>query len=77
MPLRKEGPPQHRLHDLLLVATAQIHGHGLLTKRDAVFGPWTEIEVEVVSAFRPTDRPLRRQRSAAGFDRRSQRRSAA
>ena len=27
--------------DVLLVATAQVHGHCLLTKRDAVFGAWT------------------------------------
>jgi predicted nucleic acid-binding protein len=39
------GPARHRFHDALLVATAQIHGHGLLTKRDAVFGAWTGVEV--------------------------------
>jgi predicted nucleic acid-binding protein len=33
--------PRHRLHDALLVATAQVHGHGLLTRRDGVFGSWT------------------------------------
>jgi predicted nucleic acid-binding protein len=31
------GLPIHRFHDVLLVATAQVHGHCLLTKRDAVF----------------------------------------
>ena len=39
------GPPRHRFHDALLVATAQVHGHGLLTKRDAVFGAWANIAV--------------------------------
>ena len=39
------GPARHRFHDALLVATAQIHGHGLLTKREAIFGSWTGVEV--------------------------------
>jgi predicted nucleic acid-binding protein len=39
------GFARHRFHDALLAATAQIHGHGLLTKRDAVFGPWTGVKV--------------------------------
>jgi predicted nucleic acid-binding protein len=39
------GPARHRFHDALLAATAQIHGHNLLTKRDAVFGAWTGVEV--------------------------------
>ena len=34
------GLPIHRFHDVLLVATAQVRGHRLLTKRDAVFGAW-------------------------------------
>jgi predicted nucleic acid-binding protein len=34
---------RHRFHDAVLVATAQIHGHGLLTRRDATFGAWTKI----------------------------------
>ncbi len=38
---RRGGLPIHRFHDVLLVATAQVHGHCLLTKRDAVFGAWT------------------------------------
>jgi toxin FitB len=37
------GLPRYRFHDVVLVATAQVHGHGLLSKRDAVFGPWTRI----------------------------------
>jgi site-specific recombinase XerD len=28
----------------VLAATAQVHGHGLLTKRDPVFGAWTIIQ---------------------------------
>ena len=29
----------------LKVATAQLHDHGLLTKRDAVFGAWANVKV--------------------------------
>ena len=43
LPCLRNGHPLHRFHDALLVATAQIHGHGLLTRRDAIFGPWTEV----------------------------------
>jgi toxin FitB len=39
------GHARHRFHDALLVATAQIHSHGLLTKREAVFGAWTRVKV--------------------------------
>ena len=39
------GYPRHRFHDVVLVATAQVYGHGLLTKRDGVFGAWTGIKV--------------------------------
>ena len=39
------GLPLHRFHDVLLVATAQVHGHFLLTKRDAVFGAWTGVKL--------------------------------
>jgi predicted nucleic acid-binding protein len=31
------GHLHHRFHDALLVATAQIHGHGLVTRRDRTF----------------------------------------
>lgn len=41
------GPPRHRFHDATLVATAQIHGHGLLTKREAIFGSWTKLPIEI------------------------------
>ena len=37
--------PRYRFHDMVLVATAQTHGHGLLTKREGVFGAWTKIAV--------------------------------
>lgn len=33
------------LCDALLAATAQIHGHGLLTERKSAFAPWTPIEL--------------------------------
>ncbi len=39
------GFPRHRFHDAVLAATAQIHGHHLLTKRDAVFGACKEIAI--------------------------------
>jgi hypothetical protein len=39
------GYPRYRFHDVVLVATAQTYGHSLLTKRDAVFGGWTNIDV--------------------------------
>jgi toxin FitB len=42
----QSGHARHRFHDAVLAATAQVHGHGLLTKRDAVFGAWTEVKVE-------------------------------
>jgi predicted nucleic acid-binding protein len=40
--------PRHRFHDALLVATAQIHGHGLTTRRDTIFGSWTQTPIAVV-----------------------------
>ena len=45
LPSLRQAHPRHRLHDALLVATAQIHGHGLLTRREGVFGKWTEVPV--------------------------------
>jgi predicted nucleic acid-binding protein len=42
------GHPRHRFHDALLVATAQIHGHGLVTRRDGIFGPWTQTPIAIV-----------------------------
>jgi len=40
--------PRHRLHDAVLVATARTHGHGLLTRRDAIFGSWTQTPIATV-----------------------------
>jgi predicted nucleic acid-binding protein len=45
LPNCREGQIRHRFHDALLVATAQIYDHALLTKRDRVFGAWTRLEV--------------------------------
>ncbi len=42
------GPPRHRFHDALLIATAQVFGHGLLTKREAVFRSWTNVKVALL-----------------------------
>lgn len=42
------GQPRHRFHDALLVATAQIHGHGLVTRRDGIFGFWTKLPIATV-----------------------------
>jgi hypothetical protein len=36
---------RHRFHDAVLAATAQIHGHRLLTKRVSIFGAWTQVKV--------------------------------
>jgi predicted nucleic acid-binding protein len=40
--------PRHRFHDALLVATAQMHGHGLVTCRDRTFGRWTKVPIAIV-----------------------------
>lgn len=48
LPSLKNGYPRHRFHDALLVATAQIHGHGLVTRRDETFGSWTQTPIAVV-----------------------------
>ena len=40
--------PLHRFHDALLVATAQIYGHGLVTRRADTFGPWTKVPIAIV-----------------------------
>jgi predicted nucleic acid-binding protein len=42
------GHQRHRFHHALLVATAQIHGHGLITRRDGIFGPWTKVQIATV-----------------------------
>jgi predicted nucleic acid-binding protein len=48
MPRLSQSSPRFRVHDAYLVATAQIHGHGLLTRRDDVFGLWTQIPVKAI-----------------------------
>jgi hypothetical protein len=40
--------PRHHLHDAILIGTARAYGHGLVTRRDAVFGPWTQIPIAVI-----------------------------
>ena len=45
LPQCHAGPFRHWFHDALLVATARVHGHGLLTKREGVFGAWTKVKV--------------------------------
>lgn len=42
------GLPRHRQHDAIYVATAQVHGHGLLTRRDGIFGAWTQTPIAVI-----------------------------
>lgn len=44
----KNGAQRHRAHDAVLVATAQAHGHGLLTRRDGIFGAWTNVPIAVI-----------------------------
>jgi predicted nucleic acid-binding protein len=48
LPCRTAGLQIHHFHDTLLVATAQIHGHGLVTRRDDTFGPWTKVPIAIV-----------------------------
>jgi predicted nucleic acid-binding protein len=48
LPYLTIGHQRHRFHDALLVATAQIHGHGLTTRRDGIFGPWTKVPIATV-----------------------------
>ena len=48
LPLVAAAYPPHRRHDAILVATAQVHGHGLLTRRDGVFGKWTQTPIAVI-----------------------------
>ena len=48
LPQLTTGHPRHYLHDAILVATARANGHGLVTRRDAVFGSWTQTPIEVI-----------------------------
>jgi predicted nucleic acid-binding protein len=45
---RLASHPGSRFHDALLVATAQLHGHGLITRRDGIFGSWTQTRIAIV-----------------------------
>jgi toxin FitB len=45
LPRLKSNNTRHPLHDAILVATAQHHGHRLLTRREATFGPWTQTPI--------------------------------
>jgi toxin FitB len=46
LPYRQQSEDaRHRFHDAVLAATAQIHGHRLLTKRVTIFGAWTQVKV--------------------------------
>ena len=46
--------PIRRLHDALLVATAQVHGHDLLTLRGEDFEPWAKVTLVTCSEKSPT-----------------------
>jgi predicted nucleic acid-binding protein len=48
LPCRTAGLPIYHFHDVLLVATAQRHGHGLITRREETFGPWTQTPIAIV-----------------------------
>ena len=54
----RNGLPRYRLHDAILVATAQARGHCLLTRRDALFGPWTNIAIPTALEANGNDRPF-------------------
>jgi toxin FitB len=46
LPYRQQSDDaRHRFHDAVLAATAQIHGHRLLTKRVTILGAWTQVKV--------------------------------
>jgi hypothetical protein len=50
LPYRQQSDDaRHRFHDAVLVATAQIHGHSLLTNRVTIFGAWTHVKVASLS----------------------------
>jgi predicted nucleic acid-binding protein len=48
LPSLTNAHPRHRFHDALLVATAQLYGHGLITRRDGIFGRWTQTPIAIV-----------------------------
>jgi predicted nucleic acid-binding protein len=48
LPSLTNSHPRHRFHDALLGATAQLHGHGLITRREGTFGRWTKVPIATV-----------------------------
>lgn len=48
LPRLVNSGPRHRLHDAILAATAQAHGHVLLTRRVSIFGTLPDIQIEEV-----------------------------
>lgn len=48
MPSVQNSPLRHRFHGALLVATPQAQGHGLITRRDGIFGPWTQVPIVTI-----------------------------
>jgi predicted nucleic acid-binding protein len=48
LPCRTTGLQIHHFHDALLVATAQRHGHGLVTGRGGIFVPWAQVEIATI-----------------------------
>lgn len=45
LPSIRNGLPRHRFHDAILLATAQVNGHSLLTRRDGVLGSWASVPI--------------------------------
>ena len=48
LPRLVNSSPRHRFHDALLAATAQAHGHVMLTRRVSIFGTLTHLRIEEV-----------------------------
>jgi predicted nucleic acid-binding protein len=48
LPRLTNGLPRHLEHDAIYVATAQVHGHGLLTRREAIFSAWTQTPIAII-----------------------------
>ena len=58
-PVAIPGLACHRFHDAVLVGTAQMYGHGLLSKRDAVLAHglrslWLLLELAEAEKYRCT-----------------------
>ena len=48
LPQMSSSQSRHRLHDAILVATARVHGHTLVTRRDSLFTPWMKQNIQVI-----------------------------